>query len=107
MNPLEEEIINRFFVPLLISISSVFCPVFAQAQSTVPEQWVDYSSGEYEKIPNIAYSTASSTDPNTGVPNKLVTIQGGKHDSFNRRAPVNRFAIIREFLRKNNIITKE
>ena len=44
---------------------------------------------------------------NAGVPNKLVTIHGAKHDGFNRQALINSFTAIREFLRKNNIVTKE
>jgi acetyl esterase/lipase len=41
-----------------------------------------------------------------GVPNKLVTIQGGKHGGFSRQILVSNFATIREFLRKYNILTK-
>ena len=44
---------------------------------------------------------------NAGVPNKLVTIHGAKHDGFDRQALVNSFSTIREFFRKNNIVTKE
>ena len=42
-----------------------------------------------------------------GVPNKLVTIHGAKHDGFDREALVNSFMTIRDFLRKNNILTME
>lgn len=38
-----------------------------------------------------------------GVPNRLVTIRGRKHDGFNRQELVNSYAAIREFLRKNNL----
>jgi dipeptidyl aminopeptidase/acylaminoacyl peptidase len=41
-----------------------------------------------------------------GVPNKLVTIKGGKHGGYNREILVNSFATIREFLRKYKILTK-
>ncbi len=41
------------------------------------------------------------------VPNKLVTIHGAKHDGFSKEALVSSFAAIREFLRKNGILTKE
>jgi hypothetical protein len=41
------------------------------------------------------------------VPNKLVTIHGGKHDGFNRQSLINSFAAIKEFLRKYNILKKE
>lgn len=39
-----------------------------------------------------------------GVPNKLVTIHGAKHDGFSRQALIDSFAAIREFLRKYNIL---
>jgi len=42
-----------------------------------------------------------------GVPNKLVTIHGAKHDGFSRQALIDSFVTIREFLRKNNILMKE
>lgn len=42
-----------------------------------------------------------------GVPNKLITIHGAKHDDFNRQALVSSYSAIREFLRNNNILTKE
>jgi acetyl esterase/lipase len=42
-----------------------------------------------------------------GVPNKLVTIHGAKHDGFSRQALIDSFVTIREFLRKYNILTKE
>jgi acetyl esterase/lipase len=42
-----------------------------------------------------------------GVPNKLITIHGGKHGGFNREALKNSFAVIREFLRNNNILKKD
>ena len=35
-----------------------------------------------------------------GVPNKLITIHGAKHDGFDRQAMVNSFVEIREFLKK-------
>lgn len=40
-----------------------------------------------------------------GVPNKLITIKGAKHGGFTKQAMVDCFASIREFLRKNKIIT--
>jgi acetyl esterase/lipase len=42
-----------------------------------------------------------------GVPNKLVTIHGAKHDGFSKQALIDSFVTIREFLRKNNILAKE
>jgi acetyl esterase/lipase len=34
----------------------------AQTQTTAPDGWVDYVSGEYDIQPNITYSTANNTD---------------------------------------------
>src|SRR6185436_17789799 len=42
-----------------------------------------------------------------GVPNQLVTIPRGKHGGFNRQELVNGFALIRDFLRKNNLLKME
>jgi dipeptidyl aminopeptidase/acylaminoacyl peptidase len=42
-----------------------------------------------------------------GVPNRLVTIRGRKHDGFNRRELADSYAAIREFLRKNNLLKPE
>ncbi len=42
-----------------------------------------------------------------GVPNKLMTVRGGKHGGFNRETLISSFAAIREFLRANNILSKE
>jgi acetyl esterase/lipase len=42
-----------------------------------------------------------------GVPNKLITIHGAKHGGFDRQALVNSFIAIRDFLRKNNILTSK
>jgi acetyl esterase/lipase len=42
-----------------------------------------------------------------GVPNRLVTIRGGKHDGFNRQELLSSYAAIREFLRKNNVLKPE
>lgn len=42
-----------------------------------------------------------------GVPNRLVTISGRKHDGFNRRELADSYAAIREFLRKNNLLKSE
>ncbi len=42
-----------------------------------------------------------------GVPNQLVTIPGGKHGGFNRQELVNGYAVIREFLRKHNLMKME
>ncbi len=42
-----------------------------------------------------------------GVPNRLVTIRGRKHDGFNRRELADSYAAIREFLRKNNLLKSE
>jgi len=53
---------NRLFLSSLIICLSVFCPVFAKAQSSVADKWVDYASGEYDIIPNITYSTANNTE---------------------------------------------
>lgn len=39
-----------------------------------------------------------------GVPNRLVTIPGRKHDGFNRRELVGSYAAVREFLRKNGLL---
>lgn len=39
-----------------------------------------------------------------GVPNKLVTIHGRKHDGFNREELVSSYAAIREFLGNHNIL---
>ena len=41
-----------------------------------------------------------------GVPNELVTIHGGGHDGFNRRELIDSFDKIKEFFRKNHLITK-
>jgi len=53
---------NRLNLLLLIICLSVFFPVFTQAQSSAPDRWVDYASGEYDIIPNIIYSTANNTE---------------------------------------------
>jgi acetyl esterase/lipase len=42
-----------------------------------------------------------------GVPNRLVTIRGRKHDGFDRRELADSYAAIREFLRKNNMLKPE
>ncbi len=42
-----------------------------------------------------------------GVPNRLVTIHGGKHDGFSRRELVDSFSTIREFLREYGILSKD
>ena len=42
-----------------------------------------------------------------GVPNQLVTIHGGKHDGFNKQQLIDSFGAIKEFLRKNHILTME
>ena len=39
-----------------------------------------------------------------GVPNQLVTLHGRKHGGFNRQELVNSYAVIRDFLRKHNIL---
>lgn len=39
-----------------------------------------------------------------GVPNRLVTIRGRKHDGFNRQELVSSYAAVREFLRKNGLL---
>lgn len=39
-----------------------------------------------------------------GVPNRLVTIPGRKHDGFNRQELVSSYAAVREFLRKNGLL---
>jgi acetyl esterase/lipase len=36
-------------------------PIFTQAQSFTPAEWVDYASGEYNISPNITYATANNT----------------------------------------------
>jgi len=52
---------NRLLLSSLIICLSVLYPVFGQAQSSAPDKWVDYASGEYDIIPNITYSTANNT----------------------------------------------
>jgi acetyl esterase/lipase len=42
-----------------------------------------------------------------GAPNQLVTLRGRKHGGFNRQELVNNYAVIREFLRKYNILRSE
>jgi acetyl esterase/lipase/peptidoglycan/xylan/chitin deacetylase (PgdA/CDA1 family) len=42
-----------------------------------------------------------------GVPNQLVTLPGRKHGGFNRQDLVNSYAVIREFLRKHNLLNPE
>ncbi len=39
-----------------------------------------------------------------GVPNQLVTIRGAMHGGFNRQSLLDSYAVIREFLRKNNLL---
>jgi len=41
------------------------------------------------------------------MPNNLVSIPGGKHGGFNRQTLISSFVTIREFLRKDNILTKD
>lgn len=42
-----------------------------------------------------------------GVPNQLVTIRGGKHGGFSRQEILHGYAVIREFLRKYNLLKME
>ncbi len=42
-----------------------------------------------------------------GSPNQLVTLRGRKHGGFNRQDLVDSFVVIREFLRKHNILNVE
>ena len=42
-----------------------------------------------------------------GVPNRLVTIRGRKHDGFNRQELAQGYEAVREFLRKNNVLKPE
>jgi acetyl esterase/lipase len=42
-----------------------------------------------------------------GVPNQLVTIHNGGHDGFSQEELANSFDTIREFLRKNHLLTNE
>jgi acetyl esterase/lipase len=42
-----------------------------------------------------------------GAPNQLVTLPGRKHGGFNRQDLVNSYAVIREFLRKHNLLNAE
>jgi len=42
-----------------------------------------------------------------GAPNQLVTLRGRKHGGFNRQDLVNSYAVIREFLRKHNLLNTE
>lgn len=42
-----------------------------------------------------------------GAPNQLVTLPARKHGGFNRQDLVNSYAVIREFLRKHNILKAE
>jgi acetyl esterase/lipase len=42
-----------------------------------------------------------------GVPNQLIPVPGGGHDGFSRQVLIDSFATIRDFLRKQGILTKE
>jgi acetyl esterase/lipase/peptidoglycan/xylan/chitin deacetylase (PgdA/CDA1 family) len=42
-----------------------------------------------------------------GAANQLVTMPGRKHGGFNRQDLVNNYAVIREFLRKHNLLNQE
>jgi acetyl esterase/lipase len=42
-----------------------------------------------------------------GAPNQLVTLRGRGHGGFNRQELVNSYAVIREFLRKHNLLNTE
>ncbi len=42
-----------------------------------------------------------------GAPNQLITLRGRKHGGFNRQELVNSYAVIREFLRKHNLLSTE
>ncbi|HEV2666902.1 MAG TPA: alpha/beta hydrolase fold domain-containing protein [Blastocatellia bacterium] len=42
-----------------------------------------------------------------GAPNQLVTLRGRKHGGFNRQDLVSSYAVIREFLRKHNLLNTE
>ncbi len=42
-----------------------------------------------------------------GVPNRLVTIHGRKHDGFNRKELANSYSVIRKFLRKNKVLVPD
>jgi dipeptidyl aminopeptidase/acylaminoacyl peptidase len=42
-----------------------------------------------------------------GAPNQFVTLPGRKHGGFNMQDLVNSYAVIREFLRKHNLLNAE
>lgn len=47
---------------ILIAIWVRSSPALGQVQSSLPDRWVDYASGEYDILPNITYSTANNTE---------------------------------------------
>jgi acetyl esterase/lipase len=40
----------------------ICAPGFGQTQTSNPENWVDYASGDYDILPNITYSIANNTE---------------------------------------------
>ena len=62
---------------------------------------------EDDIVPYIQAVRFHATLDKVGVPNKLITIKGGKHGGFNRQTLIVGFTSIREFLRKNNILKQE
>lgn len=47
---------------LIVVILFISFPIFGQEQLSVPANWVDYASGEYDIFPNITYSVVNNTE---------------------------------------------
>ncbi|MGH7497197.1 MAG: hypothetical protein ACREOO_33015 [bacterium] len=103
-----------FFFTRLTVLLAVFKASFGLAQAPTLGNWEDYVAGEYDIQPNITYATANNTElkldlylPRDRSAPKPVTIRGAKHGGFSRQEFLNSFAVIRESLRKNGVLTKE
>jgi acetyl esterase/lipase len=54
----------RILGSFLVFVSLLFVPPtsLAQTQSSAPDKWVDYASGDFDILPNITYSIANATE---------------------------------------------
>jgi acetyl esterase/lipase len=56
------EIMSRLYPSVLLMMLVASFSVFGQVQSSPPDLWVDYASGEFDIFPNITYTTANHTE---------------------------------------------
>src|SRR5260370_37893490 len=51
-----------YVLGLSLVLLLICVPCFGQGQTPAPGQWVDYSSGDYDIVPNVTYSIANNTE---------------------------------------------